>query len=250
MAISFHRIAYEVLDICNGVRLEDVLAAVARVGLLPRARVVDIGTGNGTVAREVSERYGVRVTAIEADPSMADLARSRCDASSKAAHVEVVQARAGDVLDNLSPIDLVIALGTTDPAGLGRVTPAGTLTGLAKYLRPGGHLLWGDLTYEGEPPDPIRTFVELTNLYTDDTGWKKAAAAAGLVVISAQRSSQQVWDDYVAAMQSSVERWLADHGDDPDAAQVRTTAGRLSAMFEYGRPWLGFNLYLMQRPNG
>ena len=248
MATSFHRIAYEALDICNGVRLADVVARLADVPLSGDSRVVDIGTGNGAVAMAMAALYPIRVDAIEADTDMAELARRRFASSPQARQLNLIVGRSGDVLDTLSPIDLMIALGTTDPAGLGRAPPEMTLTRLGQRLAAGGHLLWGDLTFAGEPPGPIRTFVEATNLYTDDAGWRAAAAAAGLKIKSGVRSGQDVWDDYVATMMTAVDSWLDQHGDDPDAGPVRTTAERLKMMFDIGRPWLGFNLYLMQRP--
>lgn len=248
MATSFHHIAYQALDICNGVGLDEVLRAVADLPLSDGSRVIDIGAGNGSVAMAVAAQNQVQVDAIEADPVMVDLARARAQDRGLGHQVRFIQALSGEVLDSLLPADLIIALGATDPAGLGRAPPHETMARLAQGLRPGGHLLWGDLTYDGEPPDPIRTYVEITNLYTDDAGWRSAAEAAGLLVLSGQRSAQDVWDGYVGTMMGAVDAWLADHGDDPDAAQVQTTANRLKAMFEYGRPWLGFNLYLMQRP--
>ncbi len=248
MATSFHRIAYEALHICNGVRLADVLAALAPVSLTDQSRVIDIGTGNASVALALAGQRGVQVKAIEADANMADLARQRCQTDPCGSQVQILEARSGDVLDSLTPADLIIALGTTDAAGLGRVRPEATLTRLARCLNPAGHLLWGDLTYDGDPPGPIRTFVEATNLYTDDTGWRAAAQSAGLEVLSGARSESKVWDEYAAAMLAAVDDWLAGHTEDPDAASVRTTAERLRMMFDYGRPWLGFNLYLLQRP--
>ena len=47
---TFGRIAYEALDVCNGVEMATVEAAVTRAGLSAGARAVDIGTGNAGVA--------------------------------------------------------------------------------------------------------------------------------------------------------------------------------------------------------
>lgn len=248
MAISFHRIAYETLPVCNGVTLDTVEAAIAVADLPSGARALDLGCGNATVAILMARRFGLDVRAIEADPGMAELARARIRSAEMREQVQVIQARSGDVLAEVGPADLIVALGATDPAGLGRGAPADTFAGLTSHLRPGGWLLWGDLTWRGEPSQPLRTLVEITNLYTDDDGWRDAARAAGLDLVSSEISPQSVWDDYTHGLVHAADAWLIANADAPEAEQVRFHRNRVHAMFEFGRPWLSFGLYLMRRP--
>ena len=79
--MSFQRIAYEALEVCNGVELATLEAAVARTGLGEGATAIDIGTGNATVAIHLTRRFGLTIAAIELDPLMADLAGGRIDAA-------------------------------------------------------------------------------------------------------------------------------------------------------------------------
>ena len=177
--MSFQRIAYEVLEVCNGVELAALEAAVARTGLGEGATAIDIGTGNATVAIHLARRFGLTFAAIELDPLMAELARSRIEAAGVGAGISLTIARAAAVLTATPPVDLIVALGTTDVSGEGRPTPEAGFIALRRSLKPGGWLLWGDVVWRAEPPAPLRQLMELTNLYTDDAGWRAAAVAAG-----------------------------------------------------------------------
>jgi predicted O-methyltransferase YrrM len=195
LPMSFQRIAYEALEVCNGVELAALEAAVARTGLGEGATAIDIGTGNATVAIHLARRFGLAVTAIELDPVMAELARSRIAAAGLGAEVALIVAGAAAVLAETPPVDLIVALGTTDVSGEGRPTPEAGFRALRRSLKPGGWLLWGEIVWRGEPPAPLRQIVELTNLYTDDAGWRAAALAAGFEVVEFAVENQSVDGD-------------------------------------------------------
>lgn len=246
MRINFNRIAYEALQVCNALELEAIEDAVALTGLGPGARALDIGTGNAAVAIRLAERFGLDVTAVELDPGMAGLARTRiAEAESP---VQLIEARSGEVLAAAPPFDLIVAIGTVEPAGESVRAPAAVFAGLADHLAPGGWLLWGDLTWKGEPPEPLRQVVQITNTCADDAGWRAAAETAGLAVASARMSSDAEWDHYTATMQAAAEAWLAVNPDDEAAPGVRRNADRVKLMFDFGRPFLDFGLYLLRKP--
>jgi len=245
MRMSFHRIAYEALEVCNALEMPAVDAAVAAAGLPPGARALDIGTGNAAVAIRLAQGFGLQVTAVEGDPAMAQLAGARI--LQAGADVDLRRARSGEVLPE-GPWDLIVAIGSTDAAGTGERTPRGILEGLAGHLAPGGRLLWGDLFWIGEPPAPLRQMVEATDSYLSHTGWQDAARGAGLEVERAEVSSDEVWVRYAAAMDGAVRAWLADHPTAPEFDAVQFHADRVRAMLEFGRPFLGFGLYLLRKP--
>lgn len=246
MRLNFNRIAYEALQVCNAVSLDAVETAVAGAGLPRGARMLDIGTGNAAVPIRLADRFGYRVTAVELDPGMADLARARIAAARAA--VDLVEARSGDVLAASAAFDLITAIGTIEPAGAGLRAPADVFAGLAAHLTPGGFLLWGDVVWTGEPPEPLRQMMELNNTYADDAGWRAAATAAGLQVVSARMSPDAEWDHYTTTMQTAAEAWLAAQPDDEAAPGVRRNADRVRAMFAFGRPFMDFGLYLLRKP--
>ena len=245
MRINFNRIAYEALQVCNAVSMDAVEEAVDLTDLPPGARALDIGTGNAAVAIRLAKRFGLLVTAVEFDPGMAELARSRI--AEAGACVDLIEARSGDVLAGSSPFDLIAAIGTIEPAGAGLREPADIFAGLAAHLTPGGFILWGDVVWKGEPPEPLRQMMELNNTYADDAGWRAAAASAGLEVVSAWMSPDAEWDHYTSTMQTAAETWLAAHPNDEAAPGVRRNADRVRALFDFGRPFVDFGLYLLRK---
>ena len=244
MGPGFNHIAYAALDVCNALDMAAVIDAVHQAGLAAGATVLDIGTGNGAVAIRLAG-LGLSVTAVEGDARMADLARDRIATSG--ADVDLVVARSGTVLATRPPLDLIVSIGAIEPAGDGLRAPGAVFPALANHLRPGGFLLWGDVVWKGEPPEPLRQMMELNNIYADDAGWRAAATAAGLSVVSARMSSGSEWDRYGLAMQAAAEAWLFAHPDHPAAPAVIRSAERVRLMLAFGRPHMDFGLYLFRK---
>lgn len=247
--MSFQRIAYEVREVCNGVELAAIEAAVARTGLGADATAIDIGTGNATVAIRLAQRFGLTVAAVELDPVMAELARSRIEAAGAGDRVSLTVARAAEMLARTEPVDLIVALGTTDVSGEGRPAPEAGFLALRRSLKPGGWLVWGDVVWLAEPPAPLRQITEATNLYTDDAGWRAAAVAAGFEVIDSRISPQDVFDAYAGDSVAAARAWVEAHPEAPEAGSIRFNADRVQAIMEFGRDYIGFGLYLLHNPD-
>lgn len=246
--MSFQRIAYEVREVCNGVELAALEAAIARTGLGQGATAIDIGTGNATVAIRLAQKFGLAVAAIELDPVMAELARSRIEAAGADNQVSLTVARAAEVLARTPPVDLIVALGTTNVSGEGRPTPEAGFVALRRRLKPGGWLLWGDVVWRAEPPAPLRQITEVTNLYTDDAGWRAAAVAAGFEVVDGRLSPQDVYDAYSGDSIAAARAWVEANPEAPEAGSIRFNADRVQAIMEFGRDYIGFGLYLLRNP--
>jgi SAM-dependent methyltransferase len=247
MRLSYHRIAYEALEVCNAVDLATVEATLRPTGL-KAGRALDIGCGNAGVSVMLAERFGLAVTAVEYDPAMASLAASRVAASSASAEVTLIEGPSATVLAQGGLWNLIVAMGTTDPVGGGMRDPTTIMTALHERVHPGGWLLWGDLVWLSEPSPPLRQIIELTGIYLDHDGWQAAARAAGFEVASVTLSSQRAWDAYTVAMDTAVRAWLAANPDHPDAASIQARADQLSMMMDFGRGIMGFGLYLLRRP--
>ena len=246
MRMTFHRIAYEALDICNALEMATLESAVVITSLEPGARTLDIGSGNGAVAIRLAERFGFRVEAVELDPGMVELARSRIAGSASRGQIILHETRSDQVLEAAGPFDLIVALGVTEPVGGGIRDPLGMFQGLKQHLTPDGWLLWGDMVWLAEPSAPLKQLVELTNTYADHEGWQAAAREAGFKVVTADISSPELWNRYRATMQDAVEAWLESNPDHPDAASIGSRAHQLKLMFDFGEGTLGFGLYLLK----
>ncbi|MDP2117629.1 MAG: class I SAM-dependent methyltransferase [Brevundimonas sp.] len=247
--MSFQRIAYEVLEVCNGVEMSAIEAAVARTGLEPGARAIDIGTGNAGVAIRLAERFGLVVSAIELDPVMAELARLRIDEAGARDRVSLTVGRAAEALAQTLPVDLIVALGTTDVTGEGRPTPEAGFAALRRRLKPGGWLLWGDIVWRAEPPAPLRQITEVTNLYTDDAGWRAAATAAGFEVVDGRISPPEVFDAYPRDSIAAARAWADAHPEAPETGSIRFHADRVQAITDFGRDYIDFGVYLLRNPD-
>lgn len=245
MRTSFHHIAYSALEVCNALEMATVDRAMTLSGLQPGARALDIGTGNGAISRRLAERFGLSVIAVERDPAMAELARERTRGTPG---VRVVEMTSTAALDAEGPYDLIVVIGATDSAGPGSRDPEVAMERLREHLNPGGFILWGDLVWTETPPEPLRMIVEASNTYRSDKGYRQAAEGAELELLSAEMSSDATWDHYVATMDATAREWLAANPDAPEAAAVRASADRIKGMFDFGREYVGFGLYLLRRP--
>lgn len=244
MSVSFHLIAYETMAVCNAIDLATLEGVVERANLPPGASALDLGTGNGAVAVALARRFGLQVQAVERDPALADLARRR--ALEAGVDVTVTAAASAEILAATPPVDLIVAMGATDVVGGGRLAPVQTFARLKPHLKPGGWLLWGDLTWIAELPAPVRQLAEASALYADDAGWRAAAQAAGFSVVHGHLSSDDAWDAYAQALTVPVREWMDANAEASEADAIQGALDRISAFFTYGRPYARFGLYLLQ----
>ncbi len=247
MAPDYHHIAYVGLDIANPVTLGSVLSLAGRSGLSNGVKVLDVGAGTGGVATALARRFGYQVHAIERDPVMVDHIRRRVRHEGLEDRVNPVQGTAPGILDLLAPADMIVALGSTRIGGPEATTADEVFRLLAARLSANGCILWGDLTWIEEPPQPLRQVVDLAGVYASDEGWRSAARNAGMECIAGEMSEQAVFDDFFSQADRRVRDWLDAHPDAEGADTLRLRADQVRAMIEFGRPYLGFGLYLFRR---
>ena len=248
MTPTYHSIAYAGFEVANPVGLDAVLALVARTGLSEGATSVDIGAGAGGVSVALARAFRLQVQAIERYPDMARMIRDRAEAAGVADRVAVVAEGSAVALARLPAADLIVALGSTEPAGPGVRSAAAIFARLADRLASPGWLLWGDLTWKGDPPEPLRQVIGATGDYATHEGWLAAAAAAGLETVSAGIAPDADWDAFFGGADARVRDWLEAHPDHPAAPSIRQRADLSKATFDFGRPWLSFGLYLFRKP--
>ncbi len=248
MTPTYHSIAYAAFEVANPVTLDAVLALVARTGLAEGSVALDIGAGAGGVSIALARAFGLRMQAIERYSDMADMIRDRAGAAGVADRVTVVAEGSATALDRLAPADLIVALGSTEPAGPGIRSASDTFAHLSGKLASPGWLLWGDLTWKGEPPEPLRRVIGATGDYATHEGWLVAAERAGLDVVSAEIAPDADWDAFFGGADARVRDWLGANPNDPAAPSIRQRADLSKATFDFGRPWLSFGLYLFRKP--
>ncbi len=247
MRVAFHHIAYQPLAVCNALSMARLEATVRRAGLKAEARVLDIGCAYGEVSIHLALTFDARLTAVELDPVMAAGAEARIQTAGLSERIEVRRETSTMTLAALPAFDLILAIGSTEPAGKGLRDPADVFAALTEHLTPGGALLWGDLFWKQEPPAPLRQLVETGGYYVSHEAWQAAARAAGLTVVSAEISDEAEWAVYRTAMETAITDWLDTHPDHADAPSVAATAHRIKMMLDFGAPYLGFGLYLFRK---
>lgn len=247
MRVAFHHIAYQPLAVCNALSMARLEATVKRAGLQPDAPVMDIGCAYGEVSIHLARTFEAQVTAVELDPVMAEGAEARIQAAGQSDRITVRRETSAAALAALPAFDLIVAIGTTEPAGKGLRDPAAVFAALAEHLTPGGALLWGDLFWKDEPPAPLRQLVETGGYYVSHDALQSAAREAGLAVASAEISDEAEWATYRTGMETAIADWLDAHPDHADAPSVAATAHRIKMMLDFGAPYLGFGLYLFRK---
>lgn len=247
MRVAFHHIAYRLLAVCNALSMERLEATLRRAGLKPGAVVMDIGCAYGEVSMHLARAFDVRVTAVELDPVMAKGAEARVQAAGLSERISVRRETSAAALAALPPFDLIVAIGSTEPAGKGLRKPAVVFAALSQHLTSGGALLWGDLFWKDEPPAPLRQLVETGGYYVGHDAWQAAAREASLTVVSAEISDETEWAAYRTSMETAIADWLDAHPDHADAGSVAATAHRIKVMLDFGADYLGFGLYLFRK---
>jgi SAM-dependent methyltransferase len=241
-------IAYGEMDFCNPLS-PALLDRVLETARLPAgAQALDLGCGNAAMAIHLAEQHGLSVDAIERSSAVAAIAEARLLGRGAPGQVRLHKAASRDFLEGGAQFDLVVCAGASGVVE-GPPEPAAIIAALRTHLRPGGFLLWADPFWKRDP-DPMFVAM-LGGLAAYKTHAENIAAgeAAGLVPYYAGVSSDQDWDDYTWRMTAAVEHWLADHPDDPAAAQVRQRSAFLRmAYIAQGRDALGFGVYLFRAP--
>jgi SAM-dependent methyltransferase len=220
------------------------LALVDSLDVAPEARVLDVGCGRAELLIRLVARTGARGVGVDPWPHAVATARAaaagRVDPSRLEFRVEEFDAARFDD----ASIDFALCVGATHAMGDLR----GALATFRRLLVPGGTAVVGEghwlrapdaeyLAVLGAKPDEL----------LDHDGNLALARDEGFDVVRALVSSKADFDEYEDRYAANVERFVAEHPDDPAAAAFRTRirAWR-TAYLRWGRDTLGFALYLLK----
>lgn len=232
--------------ICNPLASTTLDELIGLLDLPPRPRVLDVGAGKGELDLRLIERHAARVVAIDRSPyAVADL-RGAAAARVPPRSLEVLEMDAAEYAARPGAFDLTVCLGASWIFG----GLAGTLEALARATRRGGLILVGEPYWRR---DPAPDYLEWTGMHADEIGSHAANVATGVRLglrpWLAFASSRADWDRYETLQWRAVERFLADHPDDADAAETRLRLDRNREEYlRWGRDTLGWSVYLFARP--
>ncbi|MFJ9786973.1 SAM-dependent methyltransferase [Amycolatopsis sp. NPDC101161] len=194
---------------------------------LSDGHLVDLGCGWGELLLRAVERApGLRATGVDTDAT--GLERGRAAAAERGLAVEFTEADAAswDV-----PVERAFCIGAAHIFG----STKAALEGLARVVRAGGRLLYGDGFWSAQPdPAAVEIFGPDTLTLPELV---EAAGAAGWRVLHLSTADQLEWDDFESTSRAGWAEWLAAHPADPRAEEVREWLDR--RLREYVRDYRG-----------
>ena len=189
--------------------------------------------------------HGVSGVGVDISEVFLSAARERVDELEVRDRVELVHADAANyVVEMDTQFDIVSCIGAT--------WIGGGLVGTLDLMRP--RVNAGGLIVVGEPYwiDPLPAGLSVAGV--DDAGEFASLAgtlerleSAGFELVEMVLASPDDWDRYVAAQWMTVDNWLAENPDDPDAAAIREwiKAGQRSYLTT-DRRYLGWGVFVLR----
>lgn len=215
--------------------------------MTPGTRVLDLGSGSGEMLCTWARDHGITGIGIDMSQLFSAQARQRAEQLGVTDRVSFIHNdAAGYVADE--KCDIAACIGATWIAG----GVAGTITLLAKSLKPGGIIVIGEPYWRQMPAaediaqacgaGSVADFLSLADLvsFFDKLGYD---------LVEMVLADQEGWDRYEAAKWLTMRRWLEANPNDDFAQEVReqlrTSPGR---HVTFTREYLGWGVFaLMQR---
>lgn len=222
-------------------------AVIDSLDLRPGDSVLDVGCGRAELLLRIIERTGARGVGV--DSGARSIAQAREGAARRVPPGAVeFHERPFDADDfEAASSDAVLCIGSTHA-----VAPFGdALRGLQGLARPGGRVVCGHGFWSREPDPEYLRFLggEGPDPLVPEARNREVIAAAGLETLHAWISTQEEWDTYEDTYSANIERYVADHPDDPDSeAMLARIRPWREAYLKWGRGTMGFAVYVLRRP--
>ncbi len=221
-------------------------AIVDALALAPGAPVLDVGCGKAEMLIRAIERHGATGTGV--DPNAAFLADARAQAERRVppGALELVGGRWEDAAFEPGRFAAALCIGATH--AFGHLTDA--LRELTSCVRPGGRIAAGDGYWKREPdPEYLAVLGSGADELTTHAANLATGVSLGLVPRGSFASTDAEWDAYEHPYAAAVERFAAEHPDDPDRDAMLARIGAWRAAYErWGRDTLGFGVYVYEVP--
>ena len=243
MIPRYYVVAESEHELQNPISEEKVLLLGRRLGLGPESRVLDVASGRGGPALLLARTFGCRIEGIEIEPAFQEDALARAEELGVSDLVSFQLADASTVELPLEAYDAALCIGASFVYG----DLAETVATLAPAVKAGGHVAVGEPYWRRLPlPDD---YDDRALLLTTLEGTVTIFETEGLPVVSVIASSEDDWDNYETLHWKAVERWLAEHADDPEAEEIRTRYERHKRTYlRHGRDHLGWAIFVGWKP--
>jgi SAM-dependent methyltransferase len=243
---KFSAIAHREHDYCNPLSANKVERLLDLLPLGESSRVLDLGCGRAELALRIIERFGSQVVAIDNSSLMLDAARERAQWTGALGRLHLDNVDIGNFAADPETFHLTVYLGAGGiDGGIGAVCRK-----LKVWTQPGGYVLIGEGYWKRKAPsDYLAVLGGNEQEYFDHRGNVRAGIDAGLVPMHAVVASDDEWDEYEWKYARSIERFVREQPDDPDAVTMLDRIRRWrDGYLRWGRDTLGFGAYLFYRP--
>ena len=203
------------------------------------ARVLDVGCGKAQMLARAAQRFGANCVGVDTN-------RAFLDQATPDPRIQLHNCRVQDLALAPQSFDAALCIGSTHAFG----SYPQALRALSALVRKGGTLALGE-GYWKQPPAPA--YLEVlgggADEFTSHEGNIRAGEALGLELRFATTSSEAEWDAYEGPYAAAIERFAAEHADDPDREAMLSRARTWhDGYLRWGRSTLGFGVYLFVKP--
>ena len=243
---KFSAIAHRDHDYCNPISAAKIERLLDLLPLDETSRVLDLGCGRAELSLRIIERFGSTVVAVDNSSYMLDAARERAEWTGALGKLHLDDIDIRDFQADPETFHLSVMLGAGGIAG----GMAGICRTLKGWTKSGGYVLVGEGYWRARPnAEYLALLGGPDSQFLDHRGNVQAGIEAGLVPMHAATASPDEWDEYEWKYCRSVERYVREQPDDPDARAMLERSRRWrDAYLRWGRDTLGFAVYLFYRP--
>ena len=228
-------------ELQNPTSVEKIRLLGERLGLGSDSHVLDVASGVGGPALLLAETFGCRLTCVERAPEFVAVARERIAAAGLEDRIELVQADAATY--ELGSYDAALCIGATFVYGglvptLERLSPTAPQVAVGEpYWR-----AW-PLPPDAERQDePSRT---AEDEFLPLAATVERAESTGVRVVSLIASSEEDWDRYESLHWQTLDDWLAQNQDHPQAEEFRARgAAHRERYLRWERAFLGWAIFV------
>lgn len=230
---------------CNPIDPATLERATADLGLGSGDRVLDVGCGKAVLLVDLARRFGASGLGVDINASFLAEGQAMAERAGVVHAVTLIEAEAARLELSPATFALGICIGSTHALG----GYPETLRALRRLVREGGHVLVGQ-GYWRRPPDD--EYLERLGATPDEMTTHEGNIATGLdeglAETGAWMSSLDDWDRYEGLYADTVEAYVAEHPEDPDAPAMGDRIRSWRETYRrWGRDTLGFGLYRFRR---